>query len=92
MKLRLFRVEAASGDEWGGTVGGKMRILNDKFYFVHVTIFKCLSQMKGNSKVFKFKIPVRGGYCTYRPTAPKKTSNAMDVRVRIHASSRFACR
>jgi len=27
---------------WGGKVGGKMRILSEKFCFVHVIIFKFL--------------------------------------------------
>jgi len=67
----LVRVAAGSGDGWGGKVGGEMHILNKKFYFVHVTIFKFLSNMKVNSKIFKVKIPVRGGYCTCRPTAPR---------------------
>jgi len=58
-------VKAGSGDEWGGKV-------NENFYFVHVTIFKFLSQMKRNSKIFYVKSPVRGGYSTYRPTAPRK--------------------
>jgi hypothetical protein len=73
----LVRVIAGSGDEWGCKVGGKMRILNEKFYFVHETIFKFLSQMKGNSKIFKVKITARDCYCTNRPTAPRKLTTPL---------------
>jgi len=54
-----------------------MRIFNEKFYCPHVTILKFLSQIKSNSKIFKVKIPVRGGYCTNRPTAPRKLTTSL---------------
>jgi hypothetical protein len=83
----MVRVLAGGGDEWGRKFGGRKRILNEKFYFVRVTIFKWLSRMKGNSMNFKVKISVMGIIALTGPRR-EENNNTIDVRDQIHSRVR----
>lgn len=74
--------------------GRETEYIGRKIVFVHVTIFKLLSQMKVNSKsdfIFKVKIPVRGFLLHLPAHGTEKTNKATDVRDQIHASGHFTC-